>query len=170
MDLKKLPQAKLLIGAIFGIAGVLLLLVVFKVGLMVGVRKADFSCRWSDNYQNNFGGPRAGFLKGFGDRDFLEASGTFGQIIKLDGQNLVIKGQNDAEKIIVIDNETVIKRLNETVKFGDLKVDDYIVVIGEPNQGGQIEAKLIRVMPQPPQGGQMPPPNQNGMMPALPQN
>jgi len=34
--------------------------------------------------------------------------------------------------------------------LSDLKIDDYVVVIGEPNAVGQIEAKLIRILPPPP--------------------
>jgi hypothetical protein len=126
------------------------LLFVFKVGMMVGIKKADFSCRWSDNYHENFGGPRGGFWGGFDDKDFIESNGTVGQIIKIEGETLVVRGRRDMEKIIVTDNETAIKRLRDTIKVSDLKVDENIVTIGEPNDAGQIEAKLIRVMPSPP--------------------
>ena len=51
------------------------------------------------------------------------------------------------EKIILVSDATIIKRFQDTIKLADLKVDDYIVVIGEPNNAGQIEAKLIRLMP-----------------------
>lgn len=145
--------------SLFGLLGFLLLIFVFKVGEIVGARKADFSCRWSDNYQRNFGGPRQGFLKGFGDKDFIEANGTVGQIIKIapsaSGQassTLVIKGRGDIEKIILVNASTTIKNLEKTVQASDLKVDDMVVVIGQPNDNGQIEAKLIRIMPAPPMG------------------
>ncbi len=121
------------------------LLVVFKIGLIVGAKKADFSCRWSDNYNRNFGGPRKGFLNGFGDRDFIESNGVFGQIIKIDGQNLIIKGRNDTEKIILVKNDTTIKNTSGTINLDGLKTDDYIIAIGDPNNEGKIEAKLIRI-------------------------
>jgi len=146
-------QSKIFHGAVLGVAGVLALLVVFKAGMVVGVRKADFSCRWSDNYHRNFGGPRNGFLPGFGDRDFIDANGTAGQVIKIEGANIVIRGRDDVEKVVVVDRATAIKRFRDTVTIGDLKVNDMIVVIGEPNDAGQIEAKLIRVLPPP----EMPP-------------
>ncbi|HON21861.1 MAG TPA: hypothetical protein PLX48_01705 [Candidatus Paceibacterota bacterium] len=38
----------------------------------------------------------------------------------------------------------------EKINISDLKVGDYVVVIGDDNSEGQIEAKLIRVVPQPP--------------------
>jgi hypothetical protein len=159
MDINKFFQSKAFKGIICGIAAFLILLFVLKVGIVIGTKKADFSCRWSDNYHQNFGGPPEGFWGGFGDKDFIEASGTFGQIAKIDGSTVVIKSRNDVEKIILIDNSTIIKSLKKTVKSSDLKVDDYVVVVGEPNATGQIEAKLIRIMPPPGEpSGQMPPP------------
>lgn len=150
MDINNFLQSKTFKGIVLGIAAVIILLLVFKIGMIVGIKKADFSHQWSDNYHRNFAGPRSGFLKGFGDRDFIESSGTFGQIIKIDGKTLAVKGRDDVEKIILVSDATVIKRFQDTIKLTDLKVDDYIVVIGEPNNAGQIEAKLIRNMPPPP--------------------
>lgn len=157
MDINKFFQSKAFKGVICGIAAFLILLFVLKVGMVIGTKKADFSCRWSDNYHRNFGGPKGGFLGGFGDNDFMDANGTFGQIIKIDGSTFVIKSRDNVEKIIQIKDNTVINRLKETVKPADLKNDDYVVVIGEPNDAGQIEARLIRVLPPPPPSGSVPP-------------
>ncbi|MFH2018950.1 MAG: hypothetical protein ABII98_03080 [bacterium] len=147
MDIDKIFQSKIFQGVVLGIAALVVLLFVFKVGMAVGIKKADFSCRWSDNYHENFGGPRGGFWGGFNDRDFIESNGTVGQIIKIDGATFVVRGREDVEKVIVTTGATAIKRLMETIKIFDLKVDDQVVIIGEPSESGQIEAKLIRVMP-----------------------
>jgi len=140
-------QSKAFTAALLGIAAFLALLFAFKAGMIVGAKKAEFSHRWSDNYQRNFAGPRSGFPVGFGDRDFIEANGVFGQIIKIDGQTLMIKSRDDVEKIVLISKDAVIRQFQDSLKLADLKTDDYIVVIGEPNDSGQIEAKLIRIMP-----------------------
>ncbi len=163
MDINKKISSKTFKKTCLGIVIFAILLIVFKAGLLVGSKKADFSCRWSNNYHRNFAGPRNGFLSGFGDRDFIEANGTFGQIIKIDGQTLVVKGQENVEKIILIKNDTVINFLRETIKISDLKIDDSVVIVGAPNDAGQIEAKLIRVIPPPPQAGIIP------LMPKMPQ-
>lgn len=147
MNISKIFQSKIFMGIIFGILAFMLLLAAFKAGMMVGIRKADFSCKWSDNYHKNFGGPQEGFLKGFDDKNFMEANGVFGQIIKIDGSTIVIKGRDNTEKSILTDDSTVIRRLKDTIKISDLKNDEYIVVIGEPNDSGQIIANFIRVMP-----------------------
>jgi hypothetical protein len=139
-------------GFFLGLLGFMLLTFTFKVGEMVGARKADFSYRWSDNYHKNFGGPKQGFMKGFGDRDFIEANGVVGQIIKIASSTIAISGRGNIEKIVSVTASTTINSLNETIQIRDLKVDDMVVVIGEPNSQGQISAKLIRVMPKPPTG------------------
>jgi hypothetical protein len=93
----------------------------------------------------------------------MEANGTFGQILKIEGNNIVIKSRNDVEKVIVVNDQTVIKSFDQTVKVSDLKTDDSLVVIGAANNQGQIEAKLIRLMP-------LPPLNQPQNMPQPPVN
>jgi len=132
---------------------------IFGMGVWIGERKAGFSYRWAEQYQRNFAGPRGGFFddwRSFPKGDFMEAHGIFGQIMKINTstsleQTLAIKGNDDVEKIVLIKKDTIIKSLRETVKISGLKVDDYIVVVGEPNDAGQIEAKFIRLVPPPPQ-------------------
>ncbi len=155
MDFNKLFQSKNFKISLGCLGGLIVLLLAFQAGIMVGFKKADFSYRWGENYHQNFAGPRGGFFDGmmrdFSDRDFIGAHGVFGQIMKIDGSTLVIKGQDNVEKIVLVKEDTVIERFRETVKLSDLKIDDYITIIGEPNEAGQIEAKLIRIIPAPPQ-------------------
>lgn len=145
--IKKFFQSNLFRLAIGCLVGIVIILLVFKAGTIVGFKKAGFSFKWADNYHRNFAGPKKGFAGGFGDREFMNANGVFGQIIKIDGTVLTVKGQNDVEKIILADDKTVIKNLQETLKLADLKVGDFVVVIGDANDAGQIAAKLIRIMP-----------------------
>jgi hypothetical protein len=152
MDPDKIFRSKNFQIAIFGIVALIILISVFRLGMFVGFRKAGFSYQWGDNYHRNFAGPRGGFDDMMGN-DFIEANGAFGRIIKIDGQTIVTKGNNEAEKVILISDHTIIKKFKDTVKIADLKADDNIVVIGEPNDAGQITAKLIRVMPDLPKGG-----------------
>ena len=39
--------------------------------------------------------------------------------------------------------------MKQELKAENLKVDDFVIIIGDPNAQGQIEAKFIRVMPAP---------------------
>jgi hypothetical protein len=135
---------------ITGLAGFVIIVLIFGAGIFVGGMKARFSYRWAESYHKNFAGPRAGF---FGDwqklplppDDFIESHGTFGEIIKINDSDFVIKGQGDVEKVIIITKDTVIKKGMTTIKTEELKVGNQVVVIGSPNEEGQIEAKLIRL-------------------------
>ncbi|MDD3101950.1 MAG: hypothetical protein PHE59_02290 [Patescibacteria group bacterium] len=131
------------------IIGVIVFLLIFNLGMIIGFRKANFSYKWGENYHQNFAGPRGGFFRDFGGRDFIEPHGVFGQIIKIEDSTLIIKSPDNVEKTVIAKDDTVIERFRETIKLTDLKIDDQIVVIGEPNTSGQIEAKFIRIMPQP---------------------
>lgn len=133
---------------IVGLAGFVVLVLIFGVGMKIGELKARFSYRWAESYHKNFGGPRGGFFgdwRGFPRGDFIESHGTFGEIIKINDSDLVIKGQGDMEKIILISEKTTVEKGRDTIKKEELKVGDRVVVIGSPNEQGQIEAKLIRI-------------------------
>jgi len=135
---------------ILGFCGLLIILLILGLGIFIGSTKARFSYRWAENYHKNFGGPRQGFMggaPGFPDRDFIEGHGAFGEIIKINDSDLVIKGKDEVERIITISNETTIKKARKNIKKEDLKVGDFITVIGSPDSQGRIAAKLIRVFP-----------------------
>src|SRR3989344_7994889 len=125
----------------------------FSLGVSVGYRKARFSYAWGENYHRNFGGPRGGFLMGFTKdfmgSDFIEAHGAFGSIISIGDSELVIKGKDEVEKIIAVNEKTDIRRFRDAISIKDLVSDEYVVVIGDPNDQGRIDAKFIRVMPSP---------------------
>ena len=46
---------------IIGLAGFVVLILVFGAGMRIGTLKARYSYRWAENYQKNFAGPRDGF-------------------------------------------------------------------------------------------------------------
>lgn len=145
---------------IIGLAGFAVVVLIFGTGMFVGGMKARFSYRWAESYHKNFAGPRGGF---FGDwralpppGDFIEGHGTFGEIIKINDSDLVVKGQNDVEKLIIVTQDTIIEKGMVTIKKEELKVGDRIVIIGSPNEEGQIEAKLIRIFNGEPKGAFMP--------------
>jgi len=153
----RIVRSKTFVAIVAILFGLALLAGAFGLGVFVGYRKAAFSYRWGENYNLNFGGPRGGFFQNFqdlGGRDFINGHGVFGQIIKIDlstgsGQAaaLVIKGQDDIERVVLVKSDTSIRGFGGDIKPGDLKTGEYVTVIGEPNNQGQIEAKFIRVMP-----------------------
>jgi hypothetical protein len=157
MDIKKFFDSKIFI-VFFIIGEIILLLLAFGIGIIIGSKKADFSCNMDKNYERNFGGPNIpGDLNG----DLGSSHGIFGQIIKIDDNFIIIKDSNSTEKVISVEGDVAIKKFRDTIKLSDLKVDDRIVVIGSPNDNGEIEAKLIRLMPSPPSGSNDPVNNAN---------
>ena len=149
MNIKEIIQSKPYMIIALSISAIAAICLVFGGGMYVGFHKARFSYQWGENYHKNFGGPRGGFMGDFGGKDLINANGVAGQIIKTSDSMLVIRGRDNVEKIVAINSDTVINRLNETVKLDTLKVNDFVVVIGEPNDKGQIEAKFLRTMPMP---------------------
>ncbi len=146
--------------AIIVLVGFAVIVLAFGAGMIVGGMKARFSYRWAENYHKNFAGPKNGFLDNWQGMpplpgDFIEGHGVFGEIIELEGDGFVVKGAGDMEKIIIVAEDTVIKKGMETIKDG-LKVGDRLVIIGSPNEQGQIEAKLIRIFNKEPAGPLMP--------------
>lgn len=129
------------------IFGVIVIVFVFRAGEQVGFHKAGFGRDWGEHYEDNFGAGRGGFF----DRDdrFPTAHGATGKIIKADASSLVVEDRDGTEKVVIISDDTAIEKMREAIHASDLAVGDTVVVIGEPNADGQIEAKLIRVLPDP---------------------
>lgn len=153
-DNKPIKQNDAIIKVIKIIFVFIILILLFGLGIFIGETKARFSCRWFDNYSKNFAGPREGFVNNwqklpFPPGDIIEAHGTFGKIIKINGGDFVIEGKDKVERIIKVNENIVIRsfrNMSDSLKLSDLKVDDYVVIVGSANDEGQIEAQFIRII------------------------
>lgn len=147
-EINKKPNRDLLKWIIIGIIIFVYSVGVFGAGLFIGGMKVKFSYRWAENYHRNFGGPKEGFMSDLRmphpNGEFIQGHGIFGEIIKIGDSDFVIKGQDDVEKIIIIKDDTLIIRGRMKIGKEELRVSDYVIIIGSPNEQGQIEAKLIR--------------------------
>ncbi len=142
-------QSKTLRTIIYVVGAMLLLLVVFKAGEMVESQRADFAYRWSQNYYPNFVGEPYSRM-GFGGNDFMTAHGVFGPIISIDAPSLVVQDANsNVEKDVITSTRTSIVEFNSSIPFSNLGVNEQVIVIGSPDSSGQIQARLIRVIPAP---------------------
>lgn len=81
----------------------------------------------------------------FEGRGFRNAHGLAGTIISIAENNLVIKDRDNKENTVAVSDKTLIKNGREDWKIGDLKTGDQVVVMGSPNEGGVIDAVLVRV-------------------------
>ena len=127
----------------FGIA--LLVMLIFRAGMFVGMEKARFSYRWGENYHRNFGGPGMGPMGPMGRGEFFGGHGAVGPIIRINKNNIVIRDRENVEKVIAIGKDTRIFSGRDKISKKDLKVDEPVVVIGEPGKKGEVDAKVIRV-------------------------
>lgn len=112
-----------------GIA-VIIAFALFQTGVFVGMHQARFMNRFGDNYMKNIPG----------------GHGAIGKVISVASSTLVVSDAN-IEKIVTITSETKIARHRNTATTSDIKVGDSIVVIGEPDETGKVNARFIRLMP-----------------------
>jgi len=131
-------------------------LLIFQLGMFVGFRKASFSYGWSDNYDRVFGGPAGGMMRGFTGKNMTNGHGTAGTIASISDDGFIIKGGDGVEKMIIISAKTSIINGRSSLKPSDLRIDDRVTVIGQPQNNGTVNAEIIRVF-----GAVPPPPSLN---------
>ncbi len=146
-DIKKVFESKVLVGFLYSIGVVIVVILIFSAGVSVGFHKASFGRAWGENYERNFGIRPDRMM--FGDDNLPNPHGVMGKIIKIELPAIITESDGETEKTVLVNKDTKIKRMRNEISSADLKADDFIVVIGNPNNQGQIEAKLIRVIPSP---------------------
>jgi hypothetical protein len=147
MNITQLSESKTARNVLWIIGISIILLLVFKAGISVGFKKAEFSYRLGERYYRGFTGPRQGFPADLKENDFLMSHGTFGSVISVSSSSLIVQDRNKAERVIILSDKTAIVKFRDTIKPENLKPNDQLVVVGSPNASGEIEAKLIRVLP-----------------------
>jgi hypothetical protein len=127
-------------------------IIVFHIGEEFGYRKAEIMNNMSGGYYKTFGAKdhrRTGPV-GYLFDDQTNTHGVSGRIINITDDKLLVADEDGIEKTVVIKDKTIIKKLRADIKKSDVLIDDFIVVIGSPTSDGKIEAKIIRIMPPPP--------------------
>ncbi len=150
--IKKVFESKMVLKILLILGILVVAAFIFQAGFFVGFRKASFGRDWGENYGRNFGMMRGnrGLSKDFGiSENFPNAHGAIGKIIKIELPTLIVQDKDNVEKVVLVTNDTKIINIRKEDNIQDLKIDENIVVIGTPNSQGQIEAKLIRIMPFP---------------------
>jgi len=151
LGVKKILKSKVFKAVIYLLGFIIVASFIFRAGVYAGLEKASFGRDWGDNYSKNFGMMPRGPKMMMDNFDNLpNPHGAIGRIIKNNESSVVVLDDKDKiEKVILINDNTEIRKMRESISIGDLEIDTFIVVIGQPNSDGQIEAKLIRVMPSP---------------------
>lgn len=133
----------------FTLVVALIVLLIFQAGFAIGFRKAAFSFNWNKNYinDNNFDDPRSFMAPFMHDSDDINPHGAVGEIISINLPTILLKRSNGPEEIIHISTTTEIRNLRQTASTSDLTLHKLIIVIGEANNHGQIDAALVRILP-----------------------
>lgn len=128
----------------------LVILVIFQTGFMVGYHKGVFSSNLDRNYMRGPSDPRSFFEPFMHDGDDVNPHGAVGEIISMNLPVIMIKGPRMAEETVLINTGTTIRNFRQMASTSDLTVGKSVIVIGAPNEKGEIEASLIRIIPAPP--------------------
>ena len=147
---KELKDKKWLVWVLVGACELALLLLVFRVGEVIGVNRANFDTAWGENYSRFFGGtPRPeGLLEEFNELPPpVPAFGNTGTVLSVSGGRLVIQDNHLNEKTVTISSSTTIRLGAGTISASQIPDGAQIVIIGAPNQQGEIVARFIRIFP-----------------------
>jgi hypothetical protein len=137
---------------IFGLLALAMLLLVFKLGIIVGRHQAGFAERFGDNYHRTFIDPHSRFWNELSDRrPPPNQHGAVGKIVSLTPTLAVIAGPDQLERSIELQaTSTLVRRFRDEATLADLHVGDQVVVLGTPATDGAITATLIRIITPPP--------------------
>lgn len=111
------------------------ILTVFFSGVFIGRHESRFFPHFGrrlmdqDSFPRNFG------------------HGAIGTIETLGKNTLVVRDRTGALKTILVDNKTQIRQEHRNINFSDLKKNEQVIILGEPEEKeGAIKARLIRIM------------------------
>lgn len=150
---RDLFQSKKLKTALIIIGSAVVILAIFQIGMFVGFKKASFSDNWGNNYYRAFGKPQndpriMGFFReGMG---LAESHGVAGMVLRVSPPRLMIEGMDRVERSVLVKKGTVIRRFREDIDIYKVQAGESAVVLGSPNNDGEIEAGFIRLLPPPP--------------------
>ncbi len=148
IDFKNMSNSKRFKVAVFIIAEILILLVIFQAGIFLGYRKASFYNRIGERYFSEING--RGMMMGIRNDSFSNTHGAIGQIIQIKLPIITVLDRDGLEKAVTISSSTAIKNMNVDIKKEDLKINDYVVIFGSDlDDNSIVDARLIRILPSP---------------------
>ena len=151
MEIKDIIKSNTFKKAIYIIGGLFILLFVFQAGMFVGFQKASFSNGIGEMYFRQMRGGGNNMM-GIQRDNFANAHGAIGNIVSINGLNIVVEDRDGVDKTVKISSSTAVKGLNGENTINDLKTGDFIVVFGSPSDKDLVvDARLVRVLPPPPE-------------------
>ena len=146
--MKNILETKTYGKIIVAISVILIALIIFSAGIFVGYYKATFSHDLDDVYRQGFNSPGSPFAPFMHSSDDVNPHGIVGQIVGINLPfSIMVKGDKNAEQIVTILPETTVRIFHSLATTSDIKVGDQAIVIGTPNDQGEIQASFIRIIP-----------------------
>jgi hypothetical protein len=152
MNFQHLYKSKTFRTALITILGVSIVLAIFETGVAVGHRKAAFSYRFGEGYYRVFSGAEgrdSRGMMGFFDEDLPGGHGATGKVIRILPSSFVVASPDNTERIITTNSDTIVRRFRDVASTSDIKIDDFVITLGSPDEMGKVNAKFIRIMPPP---------------------
>lgn len=149
MKLENIHESKAVRVVIITIGAIIFVLTILFIGMSIGEHRARFAGEFGNNFERNFLGPRGRMVGGYLGGMLPGGHGAAGQILSVNLPQIIISGQDNLEKTVLVNASTTVRLFQENIMSSDLKAGDFVIVIGNPDSNGQIEASFIRVMPQP---------------------
>lgn len=153
MDMKEYIRSQSFRGVLIGIGIAIIALLILQAGIFIGYRKASFAYKFGDNFYRAFD-RRAPAPFGFPLHDeFRTSHGAAGEVVSISLPTFVVAGPDSIEKTVRVSTSTLIRKFDSELKAEEIQTGDFLVAIGDPDENSQIQAKLIRILPEPPSGG-----------------
>ncbi len=131
--------SKTIIWIIVGIAGLVVVLLAFRAGVMVGYHQAEYSDEW----EHFHGTPPMRLLNDHGAAGVITAISA----VRDATSTVTIHDAHDGVDKIVLVPAGMMNTASSTIS---LQIGQNIAVIGVPNTQGEIIASIIRLLPPPP--------------------
>lgn len=130
------------------LCSILVILISFGMGIIVGYRRAVFASNWNQNYNHNFYGmPMPGFMRSSAEQPPpFNPHGVVGEVIDVGSSSISVQDSNGNEQSVFVATATPIRDMDDTIPLMEIQVGDHVTIIGEPNDNGQVEARFIRVV------------------------
>lgn len=140
----KIPKTKTLL---WTLCGILAILITFGLGLLVGYRRAIFAADFGEGYYRSvygdpFGKPMIGAM-GMGP---VMMHGVAGEVLDVSSDTITVEDPNGNEESVLIMANTPVREMGNDVSATIIQPDDRVVVIGEPDASGEVDARFIRVL------------------------
>lgn len=138
-------QRKVAFAVIAIVAGLLIL----RLGMFIGHVQAALSLRAGDTYFRAIDGRDARNTLFFVSNDMPSAHGAVGRVLSVSLPTFVVASPDNVEKTVVVSSGTAVRRFRDAVPATDIRPNEFIVVLGNPDGAGRIQADLVRIMQAP---------------------